>query len=76
MARRNDDDWYDDDEGGGDFPVRQSSHRGRGLLISAAVLSFVMSAFNAILASILFLCGSLMGLLGLADGGNILPRTP
>ena len=70
MARPHDD-WYDDEDDG-DFPVRASSNRGRGLLISAAVLSFVMSAFNAILASIFFLCGSFFGLLGMA-GGDFLP---
>ena len=71
MAPRNYDDWADEDDG--EFPVRGSSNRGRGLLVSAAVLSFIMSAFNAILASIFFLCGSLLGLLGMADGGNFLP---
>ena len=65
-----DDSWYDDDE----FPPLRSE-RGRGGIVAAAVVTFVMCAFNALCASCLLFCGFAFALVeqGNRNNGNFLP---
>lgn len=63
-----DDSWYDDDE----FPpLRQ--RQGRGAVITVAVITFVMSAVNALSAACMLLCGLVFAAFDRAGNGQFLP---
>jgi hypothetical protein len=72
MSRGWDDDaWYDE----GDFPPI-SAEAGRSALVAAAVLSFIMSAFNALASTCFLFCCFMGALVGHANQmqGGFLPQ--
>src|SRR4249920_2245700 len=61
-----DDSWYDDDE----FPPMRQK-RGRGGVVTVAVITFIMCGFNALSATCLLPCGIIMSFLGPGKDGQV-----
>ncbi len=63
-----DDSWYDDD----DFPPPRAK-RGRGGVVSVAVITFIMCGFNALCMTCLLFCGMISANARPGNNGNFLP---
>lgn len=63
-----DDSWYDDDE----FPPMRQK-RGRGGVVTVAVITFIMCGFNGLSATCLLPCGVFISFVGPGNNGVLLP---